>query len=93
MDLKDKLMEVVNRPDPRPFIFTVGQMSRVRSNVSQDGQTPKYWDGAKVEVLSRHRTMLHKDHVYKVRHLVNGKTCQFYEHELDHRYARKLWKL
>ena len=76
MTLKDKLVEMANRPDPKPFLFNVGQMSRVRSNISEDGQTPEYWDGAKVEILSRDSTPLFKTHVYKVRHLDNNPWTQ-----------------
>ena len=88
-ELSDKIMELSHRPDTKPFLFAVGQTARVRKGVSNDGQTPEYWDGAEVEIIAAHSSMLFKNHYYQVRHLDNYRTCEFEECELDRRYIRK----
>lgn len=89
MSLKDDIIKQIKKPDPKPFLFLPGQMGRVHAKVSHDGQTPGYWDGAKVQILSRHRTTILKNHIYKVRHLSNNKICTFSEDELDRRFIKK----
>ena len=92
-ELRKKLIEAANKVPLRPYIFIRGQVGRVKSGVIQDGQTPKYWGGAKVIIISRKRTPLFKSHIYTVKHLENNRTCEFKEDELDKRFRRKSWKL
>lgn len=42
--LPDLIMEAVRRPDPKPYLFLVGQRVRVLLRRSDDGQTPAHWD-------------------------------------------------
>ena len=94
MDFKDLLVAAYNEPDPRPFLFEVGQKVRVLDvRVDQrwagwDGQTKAYWNGAVVEVLSRKSTGLHKDHFYCLKH-ENGAIDDFREEELDGRFRKR----
>lgn len=83
----DLVADAYRRPDPRPYVFEVGQPGRVRLVVAEDGQTPPWWAGARVRVTGRRTTGLHKDHWYKVR-ADDGRTCEFREDELDRRFAR-----
>ena len=87
-ELKDKFMEFVMKPDTKPFLFKEGQTARVLNNMSDDGQTPEYWDGAKVIILSIHVTPIFKNHIYEVQHLENNIKCEFKEDELDKRFIR-----
>ena len=91
--LSDILMKKIQTEDSFPFLFLPGQMCRVLSNISEDGQTPIYWDGAKVLILYRSSSLLNKEHIYRVKHLGNGKECDFKECELDKRFIRKQWKI
>jgi hypothetical protein len=86
-ELLQRLMDHMNRPDPRPYLFAVGQRVRVCKSVTQDGQTPKHWAGAIGIVEERKTSMLHKDHWYAVS--ANGRRCEFREEELDFRYAKR----
>ncbi len=76
------------KPDPNPYLFEVGQMVRLRKGRSDDGQTPRYWDGAVVKVKDRSCTGLHKIHFYILQH-PNGQEDSFEEDEIDVRYAKK----
>jgi uncharacterized protein YodC (DUF2158 family) len=87
--MTDWIAEAYARPDPNPFIFQVGQMVRLKKGRSDDGQTPEYWDGAIVKVVSMYSTGLLKNHWYKVLHAGQNVTCDFEEDEFDQRYARK----
>jgi len=87
---EEMLVENMRKPDPNPFLYVAGQTGRVKKGVSNDGQTPEYWDGAKVEILSQHRTIFLREHIYKVRHLVNNITCEFKEYKLDRRFSRQV---
>jgi hypothetical protein len=88
-DLMEMLVEAYNRPDPRPYLFQLGQIVRLKKGRSNDGQTPSYWDGAVVEIFGRYTTGLHKDHWYKVYLPSQHVTCEFSEDEIDLRYSRK----
>ena len=77
-------------PDPEPFVFVVGQIVRLRKGRSDDGQTPEYWDGATVVVVSMYSSGLLKNHWYKVLHPARNVTCDFEEDEFDKRYFRKV---
>jgi len=83
------LMEAYNRPDPKPYLFQVGQTIRVLKGRSKDGQTPIYWNGALAIVVRRYCTGIHKEHWYVLRHSVNGYEDEFREEEIDSRYARR----
>jgi hypothetical protein len=83
------IIDAVNRPDPHPFLFTVGQTVRVRNGVSDDGQTPHYWNGAMCVVMSCRSTWLNKRHCYELMHIEKQVVDSFEEDEIDRRYARK----
>lgn len=83
------LIKHIKKPDTKPYLFKVGQIVRILGHISKDGQTPKYWDGAKVMVLKQKCSMLHKEHSYVVKHLDQNVMCEFKEYELDNRYSRK----
>jgi len=87
-DLKDKFIEYVMKPDSKPFLFKKGQVARVLNGISDDGQTPEYWDGAKVIISEKHCSTIFKHHWYKVIHMENSRTCEFKEEELDKRFIR-----
>ena len=87
--LDDLIMRAARMPDPKPYLFQVGQTVRIIKRVIDDGQTPLYWSGAKVIVQSRGCTPLFKTHVYVLKH-PNGAEDQFVEEELDRRYST--WK-
>lgn len=88
MSLTGKLLEAAKKPIESEPAFSVGQTVRVLKNVSDDGQTPKYWSGAKCECIGRGvGGMIMKRWVYQLRH-ENGRTCEFQEHELDLRFAK-----
>lgn len=89
-NLLQLLVNEYNKPDPRPYLFEVGQTVRVVKSVVNDGQTPKHWAGATGSVERRKTTGLHKDHWYVVRHATGNVTCEFREDELDRRYARRV---
>lgn len=89
MSLKDKLVEMCQRPDPHPHAFIEKQRVRICKRVVSDGQTPAFWAGAVVTIESAHGTMISKRHYYRLKH-DNGATDEFYEEELDHRYKRKV---
>lgn len=84
------LLDAYNKPDPNPYPFDIGQKVRLRKGRSNDGQTPRCWDGAICEVVRRYATGIGKYHWYILRHLDNGATSEFEEDEIDARYAR--WK-
>lgn len=76
--------------DHHPFLYEVGQKVRVSKKVAMDGQTPEYWAGALVQILSRrHADILQYRHLYKVKLLHAEKTCEFFEDEFDRRFIRK----
>ena len=83
------IIDIAKRPDNKSYLFRVGQVVRILKNVVEDGQTPEYYSGAKVIIISTHCTMLLKEHYYKVRHLENNKICIFKEDEIDGRFRRK----
>ena len=87
--LEDKLMEVIREKDPSPYLYKKGQIARIKNGVSNDGQTPKHWDGAKVVILSQHSSPLFKQHWYEVIHMENSHTCDFKEEELDRRFCKR----
>jgi len=87
-ELKDKFLEFVMKPDTKPFLFKEGQTTRVLNGLSDDGQTPEYWDGAKVLILSVYATSIFKNHIYRCKHLINDKIDEFKEEELDKRFIR-----
>lgn len=90
MEFKDLLVEAYSRPDPNPvYPFDVGQKARLLKGRSRDGQTPRCWDGAMVEIVSFYCTGIYKDHWYKVKHLELGAIEEFKEDEFDWRYAKK----
>jgi hypothetical protein len=88
--MTDSLSELLTKalaiPDPNPFLFNLGQVVRVRKKVINDGQTPLFWAGAKVRVLSRNCSCLTKSHWYVLQH-PNGAQDHFQEYELDRRYS------
>lgn len=86
--LADMFVAACNRPDPKPYLFEIGQTVRVKKGCSDDGQTPAHWEGAICTVVSRHTTLLHKDHWYKVYNAELNLICDFREDELDLRYCR-----
>lgn len=83
--LKDLLLAAFRRPDPAPFPWDVGQVVRVKRQITRDGQTPGYWAGAYATVIARRSTLLHKDHWYTLRHNANSRMCDFREEEIDRR--------
>lgn len=85
----DWLREAYAKPDPKPFCFQIGQTVRLKKGRSNDGQTPKHWDGAICKVVSRLSTGLLKRHWYKLLHLTQNVTCDFEEDEIDARYVRQ----
>ena len=87
--LDQMIVDAYNKPDPKPFLFQIGQRVRLLKRRSDDGQTPEHWDGAMVEVVSRYATGIGKYRWYKVKHLEKGMTCDFEEDEIDARYAKK----
>ena len=87
-NLADLLLQATNEPDPKPYLFEVGQKVRIKACI-KDGQTPEYYSGAKVIIISTHCTMLLKEHYYEIRHLENNKICIFKEDEIDGRFRRK----
>lgn len=91
--ISELLLDKCQQEDKFPFLFLPGQLCRVLSNISNDGQTPSYWDGAKVVILYRSSSLLNKEHIYHVRHLGNNKECEFKESELDRRFIKKQWKI
>lgn len=88
-DMMELIAAAYAKPDPNPYLFEVGQTVRLRKGRSDDGQTPEYWDGAIVTVVSRHCTGMMKYHYYKVRY-PGGPTCDFEEDEFDMRYAKRV---
>lgn len=91
MDLLDIILDAYNKPDPKQYLFDVGQVVRVRNFVVEDGQTPGYWAGARAVVDRRWTTGLHKDHIYHLRldRPSGPVTCEFREYELDSRFRRQ----
>jgi uncharacterized protein YodC (DUF2158 family) len=87
--MTDWIAEAYARPDTKPFIFKIGQKVRLKKGQSNDGQTPAYWDGAIVTVVSMYSTGLMKYHWYKVRY-PDGPTCDFEEDDFDMRYAKRV---
>lgn len=87
-DFMDLLAKRYAEPDLNPYLFEIGQKVRLRLGRSNDGQTPRHWDGAVATVESRYCTGLHKEHWYKLRHS-NGQLAEFCEDEIDARYARR----
>lgn len=88
--LKKSIDNFLNTPDDKPFLFKERQIARVKKGVSNDGQTPEYWDGAIVEIIKRKKTSLYKSHIYEVLHVEKNIKCEFRENEIDLRY-KKLW--
>lgn len=86
-DLMELMTKAYAAPDPNPYLFEVGQTVRLRLRRSDDGQTPRCWDGAVVTVEHRYCTGLHKEHWYKLK--LNGVVCEFREDEIDARYAKR----
>lgn len=86
---EEQLIENINRPCQRCFLYEVGQKVRVRKGRSFDGQTPEYWDGALGKIVYKNHTLFSKTHFYRIQHLENNKICEFEEYELDRRYIRK----
>lgn len=84
----DWIAEAYAKPDPKPFLFKEGQKVRLKKGRSNDGQTPEYWNGAMVTVVSMYSTGLMKYHWYKVRY-PGGPTCDFEEYEIDMRYSKR----
>lgn len=89
MDLIDKLLEKCNYPDPKPYLFQVGQKVRILKKVIDDGQTPYFWADSVCEIIKRRSTLFSKRHVYFLRH-ENSCVEGFLEEELDARYARRI---
>lgn len=86
--LKDMLVEAYNKPDPKPYLFEVGQKVKVCQKVLKDGQTPRFWLVGLVTVVSRSTSGLHKEHWYHLEH-PNGAHDEFRETELDYRYRKR----
>jgi hypothetical protein len=87
------LLEIsIKTPDNKPLLYEVGQAVRVLKGLSQDGQTPKFWDGAIAKVISRGSSPVMKIHSYRLQH-PNGAIDDFREEELDRRYARNKEKI
>ena len=86
-EFSDLFMEAWNKPSSKPYLFQVGQTARVKKKVIEDGQTPYFWAGAKVKILARYTTCLHKDHFYYV--AFGEHVEEFMEYELDLRYRKK----
>lgn len=82
------IVEAYRKLDPKPFLFEIGQKVRLRKGRSEDGQTPKCWDGAMCEVVNRQSTGLMKRHWYFLKHLENQVISEFEEDEIDARYSR-----
>lgn len=87
-DFAKLLVDAYNRPDPNPYLFQIGQTVRLKLGLSDDGQTPRCWDGAKCEVVKRRCSGLYKEHWYILRHLELNATEEFREYEIDRRYSR-----
>ena len=87
MDVLQMIVDRYNDPDPNPYLFQVGQRVRINKGVTQDGQTPKFWDGGFAIVEKRKCGGLCKEHWYTLKH-ANGCTDDFREEELDSRYSR-----
>ena len=86
---EEMVVENFNKPDPNPYLYKIGQIGIVKKGVSDDGQTPEYWDGAKVQILSQHRTLFIREHYYRVKHSVKNVIDDFKEYELDRRFSRQ----
>lgn len=92
MPLKDFIMEAYSKPDTKPYLFKVGQTVRLTKRRSDDGQTPKEWDGCLAIVVSKHCTGILKDHWYKLKHKDYNIIEEFREEEIDFRYIKKKMK-
>ena len=79
----------MSKPDPKPYLFEIGQKVRVKILLSEDGQTPKFWEGARAKVMSRYSTLMHKEHWYTLEHSQNGAQDNFKEEEIDRRYRQR----
>lgn len=90
MSLSQLLVDAYNKPDPKPYLFQVGQLVRLRKGRSNDGQTPRYWDGAFGRIEARYTTGIHKEHWYKIRHESENEISAFFEDELDARYRKAI---
>lgn len=87
-NLSDLIVAAYDRPDLKPYLFKIGKIVRLKVGLSDDGQTPKYWNGAKVKIINQYASGLHKDHWYILQHS-NGAIDDFKEHEIDQRYRVK----
>lgn len=83
----DKLLEHMVKPPETDCPFEIGQTVRILKSVTEDGQTPEFWAGAKVEVIGTRNTMLHKEWLVKCRH-ENGAEEYFKSYEVDWRYIK-----
>lgn len=83
------MVKAYNKPDPNPYLFEVGQTIRLKKGRSNDGQTPKQWDGCLAIVVSRHCSGLLKEHWYRLKHKDYDVIEEFREEEIDFRFIRK----
>jgi hypothetical protein len=66
-------------------VMMIGRTVRIKNGVSEDGQTPSFWNGAIGKVI---HTYLAVDERWFVVELPTGQAEHFREFELDLRYLR-----
>lgn len=82
-----KLFEVLCEKPKTDCPFEVGQKTKVLKKVLEDGQTPDFWVGVEVEVVSVGHTLLHKEWTLTLKH-PNGTQDRFKATECDWRYIK-----
>lgn len=83
MSLTGLILKAAKEPIDSGPEYQVGRTVHVCLRVIEDGQTPKYWGGARCTIISRHVVgLVSKRWAYVLRHS-NGRTCQFAEDEVE----------
>ena len=88
-DLIDNFNKLLADRVDKPFLFSEGQLVRIKKGVINDGQTPLYYAGATVEIISCHRTSLYRNNYYIVYFAEKNATCEFTEDEIDQRGKKR----
>ena len=86
-DMMDLIATSYAKTDLKPYLFALDQKLRLKKGRSDDGQTPRHWDGAIVTITFISCTGIFKDHLYRVQH-ENGAIDTFKENEIDMRYMK-----
>jgi hypothetical protein len=78
---KTYVYDTENDPENK-FLYENYQAVRLKNQLSSDGQTPIYWDGATVVITKRLLGTVLQEPCYQVLHVSLNKTCKFKQEEI-----------